>query len=451
MPGQQEWYGEDERRDQRERPEVATRGGPDIGAPQPARQRHPNVEGALEREAAVGDQVVAGISASSRHGRFDVVGRRRGVRHRRGPPGDLDLGQARTPRQLFDGVPVAISSREVHLPERTSRTKDLVDEADAFDELGPVEPRDEAHARDHVSDRHVHRRLALVLEADHLLGGGPLGREELLQPAEGGGDRRVLIAQALEELDAGRRRERRGREPTQGCRRDLRAVRAEAEQAVGELVRLLPRCPASHDLLRDAAEVVDEEDPEADRDRPQLADRQRLHALVGAHHAPQALRFEAAVRVRDVGPGKTQDPRVAREMALGQLGELAVVVRGQVVADLAELLVDDVEVVDEPFGGRRDRPFVLDRAGQDAVRLQQDAAVLGDAGPDGVSPTGRVGDRLGGGEGLRVLLQPLHAEELGEDRLFELGLRANPPPTASGRVSERLVRSHLSLSAHGLA
>ena len=46
-PGQEEWCGEDERRDQRERPEVATRGVPNIGAPQPTRQGHPNVKGAL--------------------------------------------------------------------------------------------------------------------------------------------------------------------------------------------------------------------------------------------------------------------------------------------------------------------------------------------------------------------------------------------------------------------
>ncbi len=407
------------------------------------------MQSALERKSAVGDQVVAGISAPTDHGRFDVVSRRRGTGHRRGLPGDLDLGQARTSRQLFYGVPVAISSREVHVPEGTSRAKDLIDQADAFDELGPVEPRDEAHARDHVSDRHVHRRLALVLDADHLLGVGPLGSEKPLLPAEDGGDRRVLIAQALEELDASRRRQRLGREPTQGGRRDLRAVWAEAEKAVGEVVRLLPRCPAEHNLLRDAAEVVDEEDPEADRDRPQLADGQRLDALVGPYHAPQALRFEAAIRVRDVGPGETHNPRVAREMALGQLGELAVVVRGQVVADLAELLVDDVKVVDQPFRGRRDRPFVLDRTGQDAIRLQQDAAVLGDTRSDGVSPTRRVGDHLGGGESPRMLLQPLDAEELGKDRLFRFGLRMHPSPTAPRRVSEGLVRTHLSLSAHG--
>ena len=390
------------------------------------------MEGALQVEAAVRDQVVAGIPACVVPGPVRVVARRRGVGHRHGLAGDLDLGEAGAPGQLLHGVPVAIARREVHLPERASGAQDVVDQADALDELRPVEPRDEAHARDDVPDRHVHRRLALVLEADRLLGRRPLGCQELLQPAEGGRDRRVLVAQTLEQLDPGRRRQRGARQPPQGCRRGLGAVLAETEQAVGELVGLLACRPAAHDLLREAAKVLDEEDPQADRDRPQLADRQRLDLLVGAHHAAQALRVEAAVGVRDVGPGETEDPRVSREMPRGQLRELAVVVRGQVVADLAELLVDDREVVDEPLGGRRDRPFVLDRTGEDAVRVDEDAAVLGDAGPDGLSPTGRVRDRLGGGQGLRVLLQPLHAEELGEDRLLELGLRANPPAVGTG-------------------
>jgi hypothetical protein len=48
IPGQQQRHGEDGRRDQRQRPEVATPGGPDIGAPKPAGQRRPNVEDSLE-------------------------------------------------------------------------------------------------------------------------------------------------------------------------------------------------------------------------------------------------------------------------------------------------------------------------------------------------------------------------------------------------------------------
>jgi len=44
----------------------------------------------------------------------------------------------------------------------------------------------------------------------------------------------------------------------------------------------------------------------------------------------------------------------------------------------------------------------------------------------------------------------IHAEELREDRLVELGLRANPRANATGWVSKGLVRSHVPLSAHGL-
>jgi len=128
-----------------------------------------------------------------------------------------------------------------------------------------------------------------------------------------------------------------------------------------------------------------------------------------------------------------------------------VVVGGQVVADLAELLVDDREVVDEPFGGRGDDAFVLDRASEDAVRLQQDTAVLGDPGLDGVSPVRRIGDRLGGSQRLRMLLQPLYAEELGEDRLFEPGLPADSSARATRRVPEGPVRGHLPRSVHSRA
>ena len=217
--------------------------------------------------------------------------------------------------------------------------------------------------------RHVHRRLALVLEADHLLGGRPLRREELLEPAERRGRRRVLVAQALEQLDAGRpsgaasgeSRRSDGGGDLRAVRRRGRAARRRARRPSARAARL------AHDLLGEAAQVLDEQDAQADRDRPQLADRQRLDLLVRAHDPAQALRIEAAVGVRDVGPGEAEDPRVAGEMALGQLGELAVVVRRQVVADLAELLVDDVEVVDEPLRGRRDRALVLDRPGQDPV------------------------------------------------------------------------------------
>ena len=82
--------------------------------------------------------------------------------------------------------------------------------------------------------------------------------------------------------------------------------------------------------------------------------------LVGAHEAPQRLGVEAAVGVGDKGPGHAEHPRISGERPVGELGQLPVVARRQIVADLADLLFDDVIVVDQPFRRRRDRASFLE-------------------------------------------------------------------------------------------
>jgi len=125
-------------------------------------------------------------------------------------------------------------------------------------------------------------------------------------------------------------------------------------------------------------------------------------------------------------------------MTLHELGELAVVVTGQVVADLAELLVDDREVVDEPFGRRRDRTLVLDRPGQNPVRVDQHTTVVRDAGLDGVSPMGCERDRLCGCQRTRVLFEPLDAEQFVQDRAPDArsarGIAGDHGPVGLGRL-----------------
>ena len=179
----------------------------------------------------------------------------------------------------------------------------------------------------------------------------------------------------------------------------------------------MPCRAARLDLVGEAPEILDEQDPEADGDCPELPDGQRLHRLVGADHSSQAFWVEPAVRVRDVRPREAEDARIPLQRTVGQLRELAVVVGRQVVPDLADLLVDDVEVVDQPFGGRRDRAFSLDGARQGPVRREQDPAVLRDPRSDRAPLTGRIGNGLGSGQALGVLLEPFHAEELRENRL----------------------------------
>jgi len=105
--------------------------------------------------------------------------------------------------------------------------------------------------------------------------------------------------------------------------------------------------------------------------------------------------------------------------AVGELGKLAIEAGGQVVADLAELILDDVKIVDEPFRGRRDGALLADGAADRAIGLAQDTAVVVDALQQAMPARRAAPHGLGGGQALRVLLEPLDAEELRPNRLLD--------------------------------
>jgi hypothetical protein len=112
------------------------------------------------------------------------------------------------------------------------------------------------------------------------------------------------------------------------------------------------------------------------RHGPQLADGERRGALVGEDEALERLGVKAAVGVADDFEREGVDARVTFEGPGREFREFVVVAARQVFADLAELLLDDVEVVEEPLGGGRDRAVLADGVGQRAVGLDQHAAVL---------------------------------------------------------------------------
>jgi hypothetical protein len=66
-------------------------------------------------------------------------------------------------------------------------------------------------------------------------------------------------------------------------------------------------------------------------------------------------------------PRNPENARKPLQMPFRELRQLSVEARRQVVVDLANLLVDDVKVVDEPFRGRGDRPSISDRVGDRSV------------------------------------------------------------------------------------
>ena len=294
-----------------------------------------------------------------------------------------------------------------------------VDEAHALEERHPVQRRHQAHAEDHIADGHVHRGLALMLHADDVVGCRPLRLEALVEPEQRRSDGTILIPEPLDELHREGSHERAALESRESLRRprDRNTVVTHAQKLVREGVRVLARRAPADDGLRQAPEVLHEYDAQRDRHGPQLADRQWLHTLVGVQEPPEELGIESAVGMGDEGPGDSIHARIAGERPLGQLGQLPVEPGRQVVADLAQLFVDDVEVVDEPFRRRSDRALLADGLGDHAIGFAQDAAVVLNARQQSPAPARR--HALRGRQARGVLLEPLDAEELGADRVFE--------------------------------
>src|SRR5439155_1420074 len=112
--------------------------------------------------------------------------------------------------------------------------------------------------------------------------------------------------------------------------------------------------------------------------------------------------------------------------APGKLRQVPIVGRRQIVANFADLLFDEMVVVEQPLGGRCNATTLADRAGDGAIRFEQNRFVVPQSYGEG-SPGHRPrADRLGRCEALGMLLETLDAEELLADGLFVIprcGLR----------------------------
>ena len=280
----------------------------------------------------------------------------------------------------------------------------VVHHGDTFEEFRPVDRRHQPHARDHVPHGHRERGLVLVFQADDVVRCRPFAHKALVEPDEGGCDGRVVMAQALDEFDdeGGAVWAVLGAVEFSG--EPFAAATGWRQEFIGECVRGGAGVARCYDRIGEATEVFDEEHAERDRNGPELADGQWFDALVGEDKAPEHFRVEAAVRVGDEGPGDAVDPGVSGERAAGELGEFLIVGVGEVVADLAQLFVDQVEVVDQPFGRGGDFLAGADGVGDQAVRFAEDAAVVRDARCECPSATPSGGQLLGGSEARGVLL-----------------------------------------------
>ena len=170
----------------------------------------------------------------------------------------------------------------------------------------------------------------------------------------------------------------------------------------------------------DAAQILDQRQPQHDGNGPQFAQLERRHRLVGRHEAGKALRVDPAVAVRDRLEREVVDARKPGGGPVRQSGKLAAVPLGQVPLGRADLLFDQVEIVEQPFRGGRDAAVCRDRRGQQVANLDQDALVLGQPRQQLVGAARRqpVRDR----EALAVLLHLIGAEQLRSQRRLLVGV-----------------------------
>ena len=208
------------------------------------------------------------------------------------------------------------------------------------------------------------------------------------------------------------------------------------EQTVGEAVRHGARRAALRNLLREASEILDQHDPQRDRHRPEFADGERLHLLIGPDIADQHLGVEAAVGMGDEGPGHAEDAGIAGEGTRGELGKLAVIAGRQVRAKLPNLLLDEMIIVDEPFRRRRYGATLVDRLDDGAISLEQNGAIVGKP-PRQRLTLGRPGRYdLRERKASRMLLEALDAEQLFANGLLVVPER-RPPHAFKGAACER--------------
>ena len=172
-----------------------------------------------------------------------------------------------------------------------------------------------------------------------------------------------------------------------------------------------------------AGEIFDKRQPEHDRNRPELADRERRDVLIGVREPAQQLLVEAAGGVRDEIAREYVDARIAAPAPADQRRQLFVVPSRKVSANFEQLRANDVVVVAQPlFGGR------LGRLGEPL--LGQLLVNLLEAGGVPLEPSQQFAPRTTASR-RRMLCRELHARGLRADRAAS-GAR---PPSKSSSVS----------------
>ncbi len=276
----------------------------------------------------------------------------------------------------LDGVAVAVArgvvGARVHAVGVAAEQR--LDAAHALEELGPVVRAERAHAGDAVGDGELVLCAAEVLPSAEVFDGGAEVLRALGDEVGHGARVDVVLPDRVPQVDDEGFGDLALRERAQGLG-DARGVCGDGG------------CDASRAGVggvfggerRDAGD--DHQEPEAQHDGhgPQLADGERAHRLVALDVEDERAGLDARVGVTEVVDAEGVHARVLAQRAVAHARELAEVAAREVDLDLAELVFDDVCVVEEPLLGGGRVSYGAHLAGEVVVRAADLRLRLGEA------------------------------------------------------------------------
>ena len=207
------------------------------------------------------------------------------------------------------------------------------------------------------------------------------------------------------------------------------------DRRVGRLEAVEPlHRPEGH-----AAHVLAEAEAEHGGNGPELANRERGGLLEGRHEPRGVLQVDPAFGVRDERDRQLVDARIAGERSAGELRQLAVVAARQAFADFADVLLNDVIVVEQPVAGGADVAPGIGRGQQPAMGIGEDASGGIEAREERGAPPAALREPLRFRERPRALGESFGAEQVTADRAGQDGLvRIRPAAEQAGDGAGKL-------------
>ncbi len=422
----------DDHRDQHDGAEIQEQGEPAGGFAQRLGTGQANIRRPLDFRQALVDQVEADVTRPMISAAFSPCARQLDRL-----AGHLALRQAALLRYLFRCMAVAIAGGKIHPAIDAARIVEQrpLDDAHGLDELAPVDRAQNPKTADAVADGDLVGGLLLILRLHHALDRQARLGESLLDPGQRQCQGRAPPLQATRELRDERAGQRRIRarhvrdDQNQALRILLGGLRHLVRPGVGQVSLV----PGGGDPQADATEILDQRQSQHDRDCPQLAKLEGRDALVGRNEAAEACRIYATVAMRNGLQRNVIHARSSGRRSMRQAGELPAVTFRQVPLGGTDLLFDEIEIVEQPFPGRRDPAVLRDHRRQQRAHSDQRAFVRCQPRQELVGRAPRS-QHVRGRESLSVLLHLLGAEQLGSERGFLVRVNARQVAAAKPRL-----------------